>query len=188
MTKTTNYQLPKWEKTDRIQMKDFNDMTATLDEALHGLAVSAEAAQAAVDSEAAARAAAITALENKSRYTKLGEWVPAANANRFEVSLAGINWAQWDKVHLDMITTNGTQGNLYLIHTGGTSNSLGKISSSYPNWFRRLTLFPGFRTNAQADAFFGSFVSVGSTYENLIKINLDAKVSPSARFVLWGEK
>ena len=54
MTKTTNYQLPKWEKTDRVQMKDFNDMTATLDAALHGLAVSAEAAQAAVDSEAAA--------------------------------------------------------------------------------------------------------------------------------------
>ena len=34
MTKTTNYQLPKWEKTDRIQMNDFNDMTATLDAAL----------------------------------------------------------------------------------------------------------------------------------------------------------
>ena len=34
MTKTSNYQLPKWEKTDRIQMKDFNDMTATLDTAL----------------------------------------------------------------------------------------------------------------------------------------------------------
>lgn len=34
MTKTTNYQLPKWEKTDRIQMKDFNDMTAALDAAL----------------------------------------------------------------------------------------------------------------------------------------------------------
>ena len=34
MTKTTNYQLPKWEKTDRIQMSDFNDMTATLDAAL----------------------------------------------------------------------------------------------------------------------------------------------------------
>ena len=37
MTKTTNYQLPKWEKTDRIQMKDFNDMTATLDAALAGM-------------------------------------------------------------------------------------------------------------------------------------------------------
>ena len=34
MTKTTNSQLPKWEKTDRIQMKDFNDMTAALDAAL----------------------------------------------------------------------------------------------------------------------------------------------------------
>ena len=34
MTKTTNCQLPKWEKTDRIQMSDFNDMTATLDAAL----------------------------------------------------------------------------------------------------------------------------------------------------------
>ena len=34
MNHTTNYQLPKWEKTDRIQMKDFNDMTAKLDAAL----------------------------------------------------------------------------------------------------------------------------------------------------------
>ena len=38
MTKTTNYQLPKWEKTDRIQMKDFNDMTASIDTALAGAA------------------------------------------------------------------------------------------------------------------------------------------------------
>ena len=34
MTKTTNYQLNQWAKSDRIQMKDFNDMTATLDAAL----------------------------------------------------------------------------------------------------------------------------------------------------------
>ena len=34
MTQTTNYQLPKWEKTDRIQMSDFNDMTTALDAAL----------------------------------------------------------------------------------------------------------------------------------------------------------
>lgn len=30
MQKTTNYQLPKWEKTDRILMDDFNGMTAAL--------------------------------------------------------------------------------------------------------------------------------------------------------------
>ena len=48
MTKTTNYQLPKWEKTDRVQMKDFNDMTATLDAALTATADAAAAASAAV--------------------------------------------------------------------------------------------------------------------------------------------
>ena len=48
MTKTTNYQLPKWEKTDRVQMKDFNDMTATLDAALKANADAAAAASAAV--------------------------------------------------------------------------------------------------------------------------------------------
>ena len=48
MTKTTNYQLPKWEKTDRVQMKDFNDMTATLDAALKTNADTAAAASAAV--------------------------------------------------------------------------------------------------------------------------------------------
>ena len=40
---TTNYQLPKWEKTDRVQMKDFNDMTATLDAALKANADAAAA-------------------------------------------------------------------------------------------------------------------------------------------------
>ena len=50
MTKTTNYQLPKWEKTDRVQMKDFNDMTATLDAALkaNADAITAETASRAM--------------------------------------------------------------------------------------------------------------------------------------------
>ena len=61
MQKTTNYKLPKWEKADRILMDDFNGLTETLDTALHGVAVSAEAAQAAADSEATARANAVTA-------------------------------------------------------------------------------------------------------------------------------
>ena len=48
MTQTTNYQLPKWEKTDRMQMKDFNDMAATRDTALKANADTAAAASAAV--------------------------------------------------------------------------------------------------------------------------------------------
>ena len=34
MNYTTNYQLPTWVETDRIQMDDFNDMTEKLDAAL----------------------------------------------------------------------------------------------------------------------------------------------------------
>ena len=64
MTKTTNYQLPKWEKTDRVQMKDFNDMTATLDAALKANAdavaakAEAETVTAIAQTIAAARFAA----------------------------------------------------------------------------------------------------------------------------------
>lgn len=60
MTKTTNYQLPKWEKTDRVQMKDFNDMTATLDAALKANADTA----AANTQTLAAQAQAIAKLGN----------------------------------------------------------------------------------------------------------------------------
>lgn len=74
MQKTTNYKLPKWEKADRILMDDFNGLTGTLDTALHGVAVSAEAAQAAADSEAADRQAAVAAeaTARESADTALG--------------------------------------------------------------------------------------------------------------------
>ena len=60
MIHTTNYQLPKWEKTDRVQMKDFNDMTATLDAALKANADTA----AANTQTLAAQAQAIAKLGN----------------------------------------------------------------------------------------------------------------------------
>ena len=37
MEYTTNYQLPTWVETDRIQMDDFNDMTDKIDTALDNL-------------------------------------------------------------------------------------------------------------------------------------------------------
>ena len=36
MKRTTNYALPTWEKSDFIQMSDFNDLTHKLDTALKG--------------------------------------------------------------------------------------------------------------------------------------------------------
>ena len=49
MEKTTNYQLPKWEKSDFIKMDDFNDAFGKLDAALKANAdAAAGAASAAV--------------------------------------------------------------------------------------------------------------------------------------------
>ena len=191
MTKTTNYQLPKWEKTDRVQMKDFNDMTATLDEALHGLAVSAEAAQAAVDSEAAARAAADTALENKSRFTKLKVLRITSYATSAELDLSDVDWAQWDKVHLDMMTTNGQQGSIY-INSEGEGNYLASMYSGYSKagiYHPRMTFHP----NGQASRFVtvsynGTFKSVKLTYDALEKLIFSANMNSGIYLVLWGEK
>ena len=191
MTKTTNYQLPKWEKTDRVQMKDFNDMTATLDEALHGLAVSAEAAQAAVDSEAAARAAAITVLENKSRFTKIKEVNAPTTGVLSVVSLSDISWAQWDKVHLDIFCRNTTS--LALSDSAG-ENTLSLTSlQGYPDageWAPRLTLDVGFLPDRRFSGSFNGAVFAGNIpFTSLTDLKFYySGLNPGSQVIVWGEK
>ena len=61
---TSNYQLNQWERSDKVQMEDFNADNAKIDAALGTLAtrVSQKAEQSALQAEADARAAAITSL------------------------------------------------------------------------------------------------------------------------------
>ena len=49
MNKTTNYQLSQWEKTDRIQMENFNSDNAKIDTALKANADAVAAAAAALE-------------------------------------------------------------------------------------------------------------------------------------------
>lgn len=74
MNYTENYKLPTWTLTDRIQMQDFNDMTAKIDSGLTAVqsAVKAEetARKKAVSSEQAARTQAIAAAN--ARMDRLG--------------------------------------------------------------------------------------------------------------------
>ena len=186
---TANYQLPKWEKTDRVQMKDFNDMTATLDEALHGLAVSAEAAQAAVDSEAAARAAAITALENKSRFTKLKEVNIAQQTNSFTISLTDIDWSKWDKIHLDYYATNGSKAFLKINSADGSS-LLSLEADNSGKWAPRFTMEIHYRPERELVLQNGAYRSVvdGVTYSSLQRlVYTGSTMYPNAKFILWGE-
>ena len=62
MNYTTNYKLPVWEMTDRIQMQDFNSMTAKLDAAI-------TAEQIARTKSIALLNAQITRLGNCKLYT-----------------------------------------------------------------------------------------------------------------------
>ena len=61
---TPNYQLSQWERSDKIQMEDFNADNAKIDAVLGTLAaqVSTKAEQSALQAEVNARAAAITSL------------------------------------------------------------------------------------------------------------------------------
>ena len=63
-SQTPNYQLSQWERSDKVQMEDFNADNAKIDAALVALTarVSQKAEQSALKAEADARAAAITSL------------------------------------------------------------------------------------------------------------------------------
>ena len=190
MTKTTNYQLPKWEKTDRVQMKDFNDMTATLDEVLHGLAVSAEAAQAAVDSEAAARAAAITALENKSRFTKLKEVnvsgsTDVTRPSSYTLNVGDIPWAQYDKVHIDLCYA--ASGSLCL--NGSSTTFLSLEGCPVNTWAYRITFEVGSNAARKVSAMqAGATGKADITYQGLSSLLWKNTFFSTSRIVVWGEK
>ena len=83
MTKTTNYQLPEWEKTDRIQMKDFNDMTATLD--------------AALKANADAIAAETTARVAGDALVKLVDLTLQEETQKWDIDLSGIDLRSFSK-------------------------------------------------------------------------------------------
>ena len=84
MTKTTNYQLPEWEKTDRIQMKDFNDMTATLDTAL-------KANADAIVAETTARVAG-------DALVKLVDLTLQEETQKWDIDLSGIDLRSFSKL------------------------------------------------------------------------------------------
>ena len=70
MNYTTNYHLPQWVETDRIQMEDFNDAMAAMDRGMAEAKVAAEAArEAAGTAQAAAEIAQSSANAVADAYT-----------------------------------------------------------------------------------------------------------------------
>ena len=71
MQRTSNYQLPQWEKTDRILMEDFNDMTAKIDAAIDGVKSEAAGAQSTADTALAHKNYVTGSYQGSSDGTKV---------------------------------------------------------------------------------------------------------------------
>ena len=74
MQRTSNYQLPQWEKTDRIMMEDFNTAMANIESAIDGAKGDAASANAAAES---ARSEAQTAAEKAQAAAQTADAITA---------------------------------------------------------------------------------------------------------------
>ena len=134
----------------------------------------------------------ITAIATKSRFTKLKEFTSTEASSFLEIYLNDIDWAQWDKVHIDAKPT--TSGSYYFYDTDAPvgAASLGSIGCTCHEgaWSPRITFHVGFRPDRVLDV-----TSAGGqgpsnvTYAQLVKMVFSGSImQPGAYFVFWGEK
>ena len=90
MTKTTNYRLNQWAKTDRIMMDDFNADNAKLD-------------------------AALTALDRSSKLHTILDMTTDKDTNYFQQKL-DLDWSEWKTVHIDVILAKGSASDLRITY------------------------------------------------------------------------
>lgn len=81
MNQTPNYQLNQWDKTDRIQMEDFNADNAKI--------------EAALVQETSARAAELQAIRNLLPIVHLQTITTTSTANKVDIDLSGIDWSAY---------------------------------------------------------------------------------------------
>ena len=181
---TTNYDLNQWEGTDKVLRAEFNVDNAKIDAAL-------KANADAIAAEAAAREAAVTELTNRSRFTKLKELNITSHVTSAELDLSDVDWNQWDKVHVDICSTNGQQGSMYLNDTS-SENYLGSFggSLSLPGVFHpRLTLYPAFQPGRCITvSMSGPATFFAAAYSTVKKVIFSGNMTSGIYLALWGEK
>ena len=114
MTKTTNYQLNQWAKSDRVMMDDFNADNATLDTALKA--------------NADAIAAETTARRTQKSAVLLQEYiVPATTSATVPIDISSIDWTNWKTIYISVepITSADNATVTIFLNGTGTSNRIG---------------------------------------------------------------
>ena len=138
MNQTENLSLPQWEADDRIMRTDFNEAFQKLDAAVGTLGTDKVSASA-LD----ALSARVSALEGSS-LTLLKDVTVSASCTGYSLDLSDINWAQWQKVHIDFYV-GGSEGN----EVAAIANNNASICSCYTfggmsgGRFLRLGVTPG---------------------------------------------
>ena len=194
MKKTGNYQLNLWEKSDRIQMEDFNADNMKTEQALESLAA-----------EVAALKAANEALQGKAGLQLIREGnISSHKTGSMTISLSGIDWSQWKAVHVlaDIccsssftIGPNNNASNCYFgtgVYNNTTADSGGTRTLSH------LILLPMHRADRQI-----SGVVLGSTSSNIgniafsslsyltlafSSVHSDKSFAAGSCWTIWGEK
>lgn len=112
MTKTTNYQLNQWAKSDRVMMDDFNADNAKIDAALKGQAE-------ALAAETAARKAA-------DCYVKLMDLTLTENTQKWDIDMSGIDLTQYQKLVI-YPRLGGNNDQWVYLHINETSAECGNV-------------------------------------------------------------
>ena len=189
MTKTTNYQLPKWEKTDRVQMKDFNDMTATLD--------------AALKANADAIAAETTARRTQKSAVLLQEYiVPATTSATVPIDISSIDWTNWKTIYISVepITSADNATVTIFLNGTGTSNRIGVTTggtaSLNARYFARILLFPLYSSNQRVTSLClsdsSAFYKISTKFSDLTTLYLTCssgnKILEDTKLQILGER
>ena len=173
MKYTENYHLPEWEPTDRVLREDFNKAFKDIGDTLK------------------ANADSVTELANRSRFTKLKEVNIANYVTSAELDLSDVNWSQWDKVHVDIMTPNAQQGNIDL-NSDSEENYIGTFGGSYAEsgvYHPRLTFYPHFQASRFVSLTYTSTVKVWLIpYSSVNKLLFTSNSINGISLVVWGEK
>ena len=105
MTKTTNYQLNQWEKTDRIMMEDFNADNEKIE-------------------------AALTALDRSSKLHTILDVTTDKDTNFLNYPFS-INWAEWKTVYIDVVLAKGSAGDLRVCYHPTTEDIITNLDATW---------------------------------------------------------
>lgn len=199
MAETSNYQLNQWEKTDRIQMEDFNADNRKVDAALAAETAARTAGDAALKQELLT----VSARAGAQRLLHLTVPSPCAE---YTFSLEGVHWEEWKLVHICLIPVVGDGRYMESISCRANAKGADLFSMTanspatvYDAGQRtgHLLFFPLFNGDAEARAFCSHsetpVVSASVPYSKLTALSIQSShsstlIQTSTVLEVWGEK